>query len=158
AAVSGRQDRRLGDLRAVSDGPSLSRRGLLLGAGAGGAALALGALGLERSEGGAGARPATIPFHGEHQAGIATPAQDRLHFAAFDLVTESPHDLRDLLRTWSEAAASMTAGSPAGAVNDDPSAPPDDTGEAVGLSAARLTITFGLGRSLFDRVGLQSKR
>ena len=28
------------------------------------------------------------PFHGEHQAGIVTPAQDRLHFAAFDVTTD----------------------------------------------------------------------
>ena len=27
----------------------------------------------------------TVDFHGAHQAGIATPAQDRLHFAAFDV-------------------------------------------------------------------------
>ena len=42
------------------------------------------------------------PFHGRHQAGIATPAQDRLHFAAFD-VEEGlrADDLRGLLREWS---------------------------------------------------------
>jgi len=28
-----------------------------------------------------------VPFHGEHQAGIVTPAQDRLLFASFDLTT-----------------------------------------------------------------------
>ena len=32
----------------------------------------------------------TVPFYGEHQAGIDTPAQDRLHFAAFDLVDDEP--------------------------------------------------------------------
>ena len=32
----------------------------------------------------------TVPFYGEHQAGIDTPAQDRLHFAAFDLVDRQP--------------------------------------------------------------------
>ena len=34
--------------------------------------------------------PARVPFYGEHQAGIATPAQDRLHFAAFDLRDREP--------------------------------------------------------------------
>ena len=28
-----------------------------------------------------------VAFRGEHQAGIVTPAQDRLHFVAFDLTT-----------------------------------------------------------------------
>lgn len=38
-------------------------------------------------------------------------------------------------------------------------APPDDTGEAIGLSPTGLTITFGFGPSLFDdRFGLAGKR
>jgi deferrochelatase/peroxidase EfeB len=42
-------------------------------------------------------------------------------------------------------------------------APPDDTGEAVGLDAAQLTITFGFGPTLFardghDRFGLRSRK
>src|SRR5581483_4051216 len=32
--------------------------------------------------------------------------------------------------------------------------PPVDTGEAVGLRPARLTLTFGFGPSLFERLGL----
>ena len=36
-----------------------------------------------------GSRSDAYPFHGEHQAGIVTPAQDRLHFAAFDVTTDS---------------------------------------------------------------------
>ena len=29
-----------------------------------------------------------VEFRGEHQAGIVTAAQDRLHFASFDVITE----------------------------------------------------------------------
>ena len=47
----------------------------------------------------------------------------------------------------------MTAGEMIGVDNDDPDAPPDDTGEAVGLGPAALTLTFGFGASLFDRAG-----
>ncbi len=147
----------------MTDGPRLSRRKLLLGAAAGGAALALGGLGLEQLRAGEAGAAETIPFYGPRQAGIATPAQDRLHFAAFDVVTESVDDVRDLLRTWTDAAAEMTAGNPVGGASDDPNAPPGDTGEAVGLGPARLTITFGLGPSLFlregkDRFGLAARR
>ena len=40
-----------------------------------------------------------VPFYGEHQSGIATPAQDRLHFAAFDVEPGvRAADLRDLLQ------------------------------------------------------------
>ena len=39
-------------------------------------------------------------------------------------------------------------------------APPDDTGETVGLLPSRLTVTFGFGPSLFERreLGLQGSR
>lgn len=61
----------------------------------------------------------------------------------------------------------MTRGEPAGetgAVDGSLSLPPDDTGEALGLPASGLTITFGFGPSLFedaegrDRFGLADRR
>ena len=62
------------------------------------------------------AGPRRTPFRGEHQAGIVTPAQDRLHFAAFDVTTDDRDELIDLLQQWTEAAERMTAGEPAGPV------------------------------------------
>ncbi|HEX2265421.1 MAG TPA: Dyp-type peroxidase [Solirubrobacterales bacterium] len=41
-----------------------------------------------------------------------------------------------------------------GEANEVPLAPPDDTGETVGLLPSRLTVTFGFGPGLFDRPGL----
>jgi deferrochelatase/peroxidase EfeB len=104
-----------------------------------------------------------VPFHGDRQAGIATPAQDRLHFASFDLTITSAADLRDLLREWSQAASEMTEGRMVGDENNDLLAPPDDTGETVGLQPASLTVTFGLGPDVFekdgrDRFGLLAER
>jgi deferrochelatase/peroxidase EfeB len=54
-------------------------------------------------------RPAAAPldivdFHGAHQAGIVTPAQEHLHFAALDVTTEDRAKLVSLLRTWTDAA------------------------------------------------------
>jgi deferrochelatase/peroxidase EfeB len=96
----------------------------------------------------------SVPFYGEHQAGIDTPMQDRLHFAAFDLLTEDRAELRELMREWTRAAAEATAGEMVGEANEVPLAPPDDTGETVGLLPSRLTVTFGFGSGLFDRPGL----
>jgi deferrochelatase/peroxidase EfeB len=134
-------------------------RGRLLAAGAVGAGVALGGVGVERlAAGGNGDDPAgPVPFHGERQAGITTPAQDRLHFAAFDVVTQSKAELRGLMRAWTEAAARMSRGELVGETGLR-LAPPIDTGEAVGLSPARLTVTFGFGPALFDRFGLQRSR
>ena len=106
-------------------------------------------------------------FRGEHQAGIVTPAQDRLHFAAFDVTTGSRAQLVALLEAWTEAADRMTRGLPAGTVGPTAGAsnlPPDDTGEAIGLPASGLTITFGFGPSLFrdargrDRFGIADRQ
>jgi deferrochelatase/peroxidase EfeB len=97
----------------------------------------------------------TYRFHGEHQAGIVTPAQDRLHFASFDVTTDSRDELVTLLRAWTQAAAAMTAGHPVGsAVATNYDSPPNDTGEALGLPPSGLTLTFGFGPTLFERDGV----
>jgi deferrochelatase/peroxidase EfeB len=59
------------------------------------------------------------------------------------------------MREWSQAAAEMSAGELIGDVNDLRLAPPDDTGETVGLLASSLTVTFGFGSSRFDRRGVR---
>jgi deferrochelatase/peroxidase EfeB len=136
----------------------ITRRRLLASAGVGAAGLGLGGVGgylagqetAEASSDGTG----SVPFYGEHQAGIDTPAQGRLHFAAFDLLSESRDDLRELLREWSRAAAEMTAGQTIGGAKGVALAPPDDTGETVGLLPSRLTVTIGFGPKLFERRGL----
>ena len=106
-------------------------------------------------------------FFGAHQAGITTPVQEHLHFASFDMMPRTDRDdLITLLQDWTYAASRMTKGlevSATGAVGGDAEVPPDDTGEALGLPAAGLTITFGFGPSLFenedgDRYGIAAQR
>ena len=144
-----------------------SRRGLLT---LGGAALASGAAVAGGVLAGCEDKPAApraqdrVPFYGANQAGIATPAQARLAFAAYDLtvngtVEQNRAALRLLLTTWTAAAAAMTEGKPVPGDNDNLAAPPADTGEAYGAPPANLTITFGVGPSLFDgRFGLAARR
>jgi deferrochelatase/peroxidase EfeB len=153
--------------------PIVSRRGLLGAAGAGLAGVAAGAAGgfaLASSDDGPQAQPnpgaRTYPFYGEHQAGIITPMQDRLHLAAFDVTASSRTELVELLQDWTNAAERMTRGLGAGDLGPTSGpygAPPDDTGEAIGLPPAGLTITFGFGPSLFrsgekDRFGLGGRQ
>jgi len=150
--------------------PSVSRRGLLGAAGVGAVGLGAGAAGGLFTGSSEAATPEVpqdrYPFYGEHQAGIVTPMQDRLHFAAFDVITESRDELVALLMDWTAAAARMTVGEGPGELGPTSGpydAPPDDTGEAIGLPAAKLTLTFGLGPTLFerdgkDRFGLAARR
>ncbi|MEU5716688.1 iron uptake transporter deferrochelatase/peroxidase subunit [Streptomyces sp. NPDC020403] len=144
-----------------------SRRALLGWGGAGlalGAVAAGGAVAAVRSD---GAEPAAdsgaaVPFHGAHQAGIATAVQDRLHFASFGVTTTDRAELVALLKEWTRAAERMTAGHTVGdgAYGGLAEAPPDDTGEALGLRPSRLTLTLGFGPSLFarGRFGLEGRR
>lgn len=163
-----------GGADAGGSGPSpdggVSRRGLFgLAIGAGAAGLAVGAgagvtggIALGRARASAGQND-PYAFFGAHQAGITTPVQDHLHFASFDMMARTNRDdVISLLQDWSYAASRMTQGlevSASGAVNGSPEAPPDDTGEALGLPASGLTITFGFGPTLFDdRFGLADAR
>src|SRR3954453_13317234 len=150
-----------------SRGPS--RRRLLGDAGVGGTAGAAGFVGgvwtPQTSNGAGAAGVARYPFHGRHQAGIVTPQQDRLYFAAFDVTATSRAELVLLLRSWTAAAAAMTQGRPVGGASSLPAhARPADTGEASGLPPGRLTLTFGFGPSLFrdaddrDRFGIADRQ
>ncbi len=127
---------------------------------AGGLAGYLGRPGDASAAGGSeAAAGGTVPFFGGHQAGIATPAQDRLAFGSLNVAAGATRgDLRDLLREWTAAAARMTRGRLIGEVTE-PHAPPVDTGEAVGSPVSRLTITLGYGPALFDhRFGLAARK
>ncbi|MDE3721279.1 Dyp-type peroxidase [Nocardiopsis sp. N85] len=129
----------------------ISRRGLLLGGAAAGVGAAGGALGHRWAT--ADPPPAaeeavlngerTVPFHGPHQAGVETPPQSHASFAAFDLGREVDADgVRRLMRLLSDDAARLTRGEPALA----------DTEPELATVPARLTVTFGFGRGLVERV------
>ncbi|WP_138755714.1 iron uptake transporter deferrochelatase/peroxidase subunit [Paenibacillus sinopodophylli] len=151
---------------------TISRRDLLRLAGVGGAGLLLGATGVSglfsaKSRSGVSSAAPTVAanvdqivsFYGKHQAGITTPAQDFIVFAAFDLTAASLGEVRKLFQDWTQAAATMASGELLGDTNDNLNLPPSDTGEAAGLSPSRTTITFGVGPSFFDgRYGLAGKR
>ncbi len=155
----------------MSEPLKLSRRGLfgLAGVGLAGVGLGVGGDRVASSLGAAtDASAIRYEFYGTHQAGITTPAQDRLHFAAFDVAPNLTRaELIELLQDWTVAAAAMTLGKELGqfgAGTENYDAPPEDTGEAVGLPVAGLTLTFGFGPSLFstaggsDRFGLLARK
>lgn len=143
---------------------AVSRRRLFGAVGAGAVLAGAGAvIGRVTADESSGADHAdVVAFRGEHQAGITTPAQDRMHFVAFDVTTKSRDELITLLQTWTAMAERMTAGQEAtedGATGDGPYAPPSDTGEALDLAPSQLTLTIGFGPSLFDdRFGLADKK
>ena len=105
-----------------------------------------------------GLGPSPEPFFGPHQAGIVTKPQKFTIVAAFDLTTTSADELRGLFKGWTKASVALTQGLPLGPPLPT-SAPAADTGETQGYKPSRLTLTFGVGPSVFDeRFGLAEKR
>ncbi|MBD0745801.1 iron uptake transporter deferrochelatase/peroxidase subunit [Streptomyces sp. CBMA152] len=90
-----------------------------------------------------------VPFHVKHQAGISTPLQACGHLIAFNLAPGAGRkEAAALLRRWSATAKALMAGEPAG----------NDTGVALDAGPSSLTVTFGFGRTFFDRTGLVAQR
>ena len=145
---------------------SVRRRELLLG----GAALGAGAL-ASRVPGGAAAGAAeapaaadaslaaAVPFEGAHQAGVLDQRPPRAVFVSFDSIAGSRGELAAGLRTISERARALTAGYAAlfGPTGEGPTPDSGILGPRVDPDA--LTVTVGLGASLFDgRYGLAGRR
>lgn len=147
----------------------LTRRGVISGAALLGMNAGLGrvlggsALAAPPARAAAASSAEAVPFYGPRQAGIATAAQDYLHFASFDVTSDSRAELEDLLQRWTAVASRLTTGETYEPSPQQPGQPPLDTGEAIGRGPARLTLTFGVGPSLFgsrrsNRFGLAQRR
>lgn len=104
----------------------------------------------------------SYPFYDEpHQPGIQTAPQHQGTVMTFSVVPSATRrDVQTLLARWSAAAAQLMAGKPVGDIQPvHPAAIPLDTGEATDLDPSGLTVTFGLGPTLFDdRFGLAPKK
>ncbi|MFE6915141.1 Dyp-type peroxidase [Streptomyces rubiginosohelvolus] len=90
-----------------------------------------------------------VPFHGAHQAGILTPQQRFGGFVAFDVLARDRTELTALFRKLTVRSRVLTAGV----------TPKDPDVAVVRGPEDRLTITVGVGASLFDgRFGLAGAR
>lgn len=143
----------------ASDEPArgVQRRAFLglLGAGAAGLAVgAGGAVAVQAAQSGSDSGDdavgsATEAFYGEHQAGIATPAQARAELVAFDLVPGvGLAEVRDLMRRLTPLAAALAAGTEH----------PDDPVPQLAAHPSSLTVTVGFGPALFDIIGRPDQR
>lgn len=86
----------------------------------------------------------TVPFYGEHQAGIDTPPQVYTKFIGMNMLTTDRPSIAALARIVTDDAARLTQGQPA----------LGDTEPEVAANPARLTITLGVSRALIQSLGL----
>ena len=101
-----------------------------------------------------------ISFYGKHQSGIMTDAPSHVYFASLNVLVQSQSELHELFKMWTPLAVRLMNGEQLEELSKGGFTPPKDTGEAKGLDASNLTLTFGVGPSLFDnnKLDLGSKR
>jgi dye decolorizing peroxidase len=81
-----------------------------------------------------------VAFYGDHQAGIATPAQARVEVISLDLTTDDPARMQRVFRAWTDLAANGFA----------------QTADAdLFATPARLTATWGIGPGCLPAIGLR---
>lgn len=137
--------------------PQVTRRRLLTGGAVvlGGTTLGGLAVAATRESPPAAAEPSSswgaeaVPFRGEHQPGVETPPQAHAWFVALDLVEDADRDaLGRLLALWTDDIERLMSGR----------APLADQERELAAVPAGLTVTVGLGASLFARLGLDDQR
>ncbi|SIR79620.1 deferrochelatase/peroxidase EfeB [Moraxella cuniculi DSM 21768] len=96
-------------------------------------------------------------FFGEHQSGIITPVQRHIYFLVADLHSQDVDKIRQMLQAWTQAAARLMQGKNIADYGTSQQTPPTDTGEADGLGAYGLTLTFGISPSFLQKLGLVHK-
>ena len=153
--------------KAALRGGHVSRRNMLKGIMASALTAPLASSAFAESTGTTGKHEESIDFSVQHafyregaQAGIDTPPQRHIMFMTFDLTSTNPRDLQVLLARWSSAIAQMMKGSTIGQVEPvRPQGIAGDTGEALELEPAALTVTVGLGPRIFsDELGLAAHK
>lgn len=144
-----------GDSDTPAPTTSVSRRGLL----AAGGAVAATSVGVAAGYALAGqptapaaapeADDSLVPFHGPHQAGIATQPQTHAAFLAFDRrgATDRAAAVR-LMKLLTDDARRLTAATPV----------LGDQEPELARTPARLTFTFGFGPRFFTQLGLTQRQ
>ena len=85
------------------------------------------------------------------------PHAKTCNFVALDLKSKDRDAIKAMFKKWTVMADRMMDGDTVGKPSNNPLMPPVDTGESIGLGASKLTITFGISKSLMKKIGLSSK-
>jgi deferrochelatase/peroxidase EfeB len=143
----------------------VSRRDMLKLAGVGGAGVLLGASGLTGALTAFGMNPLAedhkaknkINFYGDYQSGILTKNPEHVYFVSLNCTAKSKNELKEMFQQWTDYSVKLLNGQSVESNSSNKLLPAPDTGEAVGLDAAHLTLTFGVGPSLFEKQELGLK-
>lgn len=142
----------------------VSRRDILKLAGVGSAGVIIGASGLTGVLTAFGANPFNdddqtaknkVNFYDKYQSGILTKEPEHVYFVSLNCVAKSKNELKEMFQLWTKQSVELMNGRLVEPYRTNTLLPPTDTGEATGLNASHLTLTFGVGPSLFEKKELK---
>ena len=102
----------------------------------------------------------SVPCYGAHQAGIVTPDKEQPFgtLCAFDVLAKTPKELENFFRTLTARIEFLTQGGEIADI-DDKLPPPSSGILGKQVPPDGLTVTVGVGNSLFDkRFGLEKHK
>lgn len=146
----------------MEDKKGMSRRDFLKVAGIGGAGVVVGSSGLGTSlyalnHFGKDNKKSKnkVDFYGQYQSGIVTDVQKHVYFVVLELSTRSVNEVKKMFQDWTTQSVKLMNGDVLAATSENALLPTVDTGEAVGLDAARLTLTYGISADFFTKLNIQ---
>lgn len=144
---------------------SMTRRDFLKVAGVGGAGVVIGSTGLGTSlyalnHFGKDNKSSKnkVNFYGKYQSGIISDVQKHVYFVVLDLSTDDINEVKDMFKDWTTQSIKLMNGDVLAKTSENALLPSVDTGEAVGLDAARLTLTYGVSPSFFKKLHITNQQ
>lgn len=99
-----------------------------------------------------------INFYGKYQSGITTEQQKHIYFVVLSINKMSVSDVKEMFKVWTNYSVHLMNGEYVKELGKNKMLPSPDTGEAIGLDASRLSLTFGISPSFFEKVGLKKHK
>lgn len=141
----------------------MSRRDFLKVAGIGGAGVVIGSTGLGTSlyainhfgKDNSNSKN-KVNFYGKYQSGIISDVQTHVYFVVLELQTKDLAEVKDMFKLWTKYSVKLMNGDLVAPLRENMLLPTVDTGEAIGLDASRLTLTYGVGPDFFKKLKIDA--
>ncbi|WP_411268472.1 iron uptake transporter deferrochelatase/peroxidase subunit [Macrococcus capreoli] len=99
-----------------------------------------------------------VNFYGKYQSGIISDVQKHVYFVVLELHSTEVNEVKEMFKQWTAHSIKLMNGDLIAPLTNNTMLPTIDTGEAKGLDAARLTLTYGVSPTFFDKLKITEKR
>lgn len=99
-----------------------------------------------------------VNFYGKYQSGITTEVQKHVYFVVLTINKMSVSEVKEMFKIWTNYSVHLMNGEFVKELGKNKMLPSPDTGETIGLDANRLSLTFGISPSFFEKVGLNKRK